>query len=84
MARLVLTMIDTGLIPPPSNRLWECGLPTSTQVCVIDLLHIPDLILRLNALIPLFMQVISLTTGKMVHRLASAMERTKTLIIILS
>ena len=64
MARLVLTMIDTGLIPPPSNRLWECGLPTSTQVCVINLLYIPDLILRLNALIPFLCKLFPLRQVK--------------------
>ena len=36
----------------------------------IDILHIPDLILKLYVFIPFFIRVISLTTGKMVTGLA--------------
>jgi hypothetical protein len=44
-------------------------------ILLIDLFHIPKLILKLQ----IFIQVTSLTTSKMIPRLARAMERTMNL-----
>jgi hypothetical protein len=49
---------------------------------MIDLLHIPDLILKLHVFIYFFMRVISLTTGKMVPGLVTIMEMTTNLSIL--
>jgi hypothetical protein len=51
---------------------------------LIDILHILSLIPKLHVFIPFLIQVLSLTTGKMAHSLAKAIERTLILSIIFS
>jgi hypothetical protein len=74
------------LFPLVSILPLTCGTQTFTfeNTCyTIDLLHIPDLILKL-CFYTIFIRVISLTTGKIISGLVREMEMTTNLIIIFS